>query len=144
MKLVVAGNVFDQVEVPVLWGKRAILQDRKQRLSVVDLSGLFAQLEILGDKPAPGARYSLTLDGFAILGKDGTELYQYSPTRRTLTDSTLGLLDLQLSENTIRIGTNTFSNNIMHGFAVGLVVDGQGIAVGAPLPPGLARLQLPA
>jgi hypothetical protein len=44
-------NTFVDVQIPLLWGSRAISQDRDGRLSVVDLSEGTIKVEIIGDKP---------------------------------------------------------------------------------------------
>lgn len=140
MRLKLGGSTFDNVKIPVLWGKRAVLQDSSGRLSVVDLSGSVAKIEILGDKVAVGVRFSPTTDGFRVLTHDRKALYTFSPLARRLTSESLGLPELQIKASQIRIGTNTFGSSVVSGFGVGIVVDEQGISIGAPLPEGLAAL----
>ena len=140
MKLQLGGSTFDNVKIPVLWGKRAVLQDSVGRLSVIDLSGARARLEILGDVVARGVRFSPTVDGFKVLASNGEPLYTFSPTEKRLTSETLGLPELQIHPSQIRIGTNTFQSNMVSGFPVGIVVDEAGIGIGAPMPEGLAAL----
>jgi len=127
------------VQIPLLWGKRAIIQDKKNRLSVIDLSEPKAKLEILGDQPAPGISFEPTFSGFKIL-RDGLPLYLYDPTEKRLESLALGLPDCQVTASAIRIGNNQFSDNSIVGFGVGLAVSTEGISFGAPLPPGLAQL----
>lgn len=140
MRLVLGGSIFDGVQIPVLWGKRAILQDSSGRLSVVDLSGQAARLEVLGDKVAPGVRFTPTTDGFTVLTSSGQALYTFSPRDRRLTSESLGLPELQIKPSQIRVGTSTFQSNMVSGFGVGIVVEEGGIGIGAPLPEGLAAL----
>lgn len=140
MRIKLGGSTFDNVQVPVLWGKRAILQDSFGRLSVIDLGQSTARIEVLGDKVAPGIRFSPTTDGFKVLTDDGQALYTYSPRDRRLTSESLGLPELQIKPSQIRIGTNTFQSNMVSGFGVGIVVDENGMGIGAPLPQGLAAL----
>jgi hypothetical protein len=130
---------FRDIAIPVLWGKRAVVQDRKGRLSVIDLSGYAARLEIVGDQPAPGVQFEPTDAGFVILeGRE--EVYSYTPKQKLLQGLSLKLPDCQIEATGIRIGTNRFSGNAISGFGVGIAVDERSISVGAPLPPGLARL----
>src|SRR5713226_7917070 len=106
---------FLDVKVPVLWGQRAIVQDAQDRLSVLDFSSDKANLEILGDKPAPGISFVPTFDGFNVLA-DGGPLYEYRPGEKTLISISLGLQDCQIGTYTIRVGTNTISGGILSGY----------------------------
>src|SRR5436189_2897046 len=130
---------FLNVQIPLLWGQRAIVQDGKNRLSVIDLSEAKARLEILGDKPAPGVTFEPSFSGFKIL-KNGSALYSYDPTEKRLQSLTLGLPDCQVTPSAITIGNSQFSGNTIVGSGVGLAVSPDGISLGAPLPPGLAQL----
>ena len=139
MNIRMGSQIFSDVEIPLLWGVRAILQDKKGRVSVINLQGERAELEILGDKPAPNISYEPTLDGFKIL-KDGEALYNYNPSEKILRSISLGLPECEIREFEIRIGGGTFSGNIVSGYGVGIVVTKEGIGMGAPLPKGLAKL----
>lgn len=139
MNFRIASQSFVNVQVPLLWGKRAIIQDKKNRLSVIDLGEPKAKLEILGDQPAPGVTFEPSFSGFKIL-KNGLALYLYDPTEKRLESLSLGLPDCQVTPSAIRIGSNQFSGNSFVGFGVGLAVSPEGISFGAPLPPGLAQL----
>jgi hypothetical protein len=138
MKLTMGSQTFIDVQVPVLWGTRAVIQDKANRLSVIDLSGGVAKLEILGDKPAQGVEFSPTVDGFNIL-MDGEELYAYSPDQKLLTSISLGLPHCQISQSQIQVGSNVFSCNMIAGFEVGILVTKDHISVGAVLPRDLVR-----
>jgi hypothetical protein len=139
MKLNMGSDTFVDVEIPLLWGKRAIVQDKQGRISVIDLGGSEAALEIVGDKPAPGVEYKLNIEGFSILEGD-KELYSYNPEDKTLTGIELNLPDCQISPSEIRVGTNIFSGNTVVGSGVGIAISEDGLALGAPLPPSLAKL----
>lgn len=139
MNLTIGSQSFVSVQIPLLWGQRAIIQDRKSRLSVIDLSESKAKLEVLADEPAPGITFEPTFSGFKIL-KNGLALYLYDPTEKRLESLSLGLPDCQVTSSAIRIGNNQFSGNSFVGFGVGLAVSPEGISFGAPLPPGLAQL----
>ena len=92
MNLRMGSKDFRDVTIPVLWGKRAILQDRKGRIAVIDLSGDKARPELVGDQPAPGVEFEPTADGFIIVDQ-GDELYSYTPSEKLLQG-----LKLRLSE----------------------------------------------
>ena len=139
MNLNMGGQVFDNVEIPLLWGKRAVLEDKKGRISIISLEGKDAVIEVLGDKPAPNIQYELIEDGFKII-VDGKELYNFDPERGIITGLLLNLPECEIQKSGIRVGTNMFSGNMVAGFGVGIVVDERGIGMGAPLPEGLAKL----
>ncbi len=139
MNIRMGSQVFHNVDVPLMWGTRAILQDPTGRISVIDLSGPTAKTEIVGDEPAPGVEFTPTADGFKILDK-GHPLYAYSRSENLLTGLGLELPDCQIKEGEIRVGSNVFQSNIVSGFGVGIAVTKHGIAMGAPLPEGLAEL----
>ena len=63
MNLKMGSQVFRNVQIPLLWGTRVVVQDEEGRLSVIDLAGDTAKIEILGDKPAPGVAFLPTIDG---------------------------------------------------------------------------------
>lgn len=139
MNLKMGSQHFADVEIPLLWGTRAVLQDRKGRLSVVDLSEPQARLEVLGDEPAPGVEFEPTADGFTVM-RSGQSLYAYNPTGHSLHGISLKLPDCHVTPSGIHIGTMYFGNNAVIGFAVGMAVSENGFSMGSPLPPGLAKL----
>ena len=141
MNLRMGGQVFRNVQIPLLWGQRAIVQDAHDRLSVVDLSGDQARLELLADEPAPGVRFRLQIDGFVIL-QDGVELYSYNPDEKTISSHSLGLPEVQISQAGTRIGASWFSGNVVDGAGVGVSVSRSGVSFGAPVPPNLAKLTI--
>lgn len=141
MNLRMGSQVFMSVQIPLLWGDRAIVQDAHDRLSVVDLSGGSAHVEVLADEPAPGVDFNLRFDGVVIL-RNGVELYSYNPREKTLSSLSLGLPEVQISATGTRIGTNWFSGNVVMGSGVGMAVGREGISFDAPLPAKLATLTL--
>jgi len=143
MHIRMGSQVFNDIEVPLLWGTRAVLQDKKGRISVIDLNRPEAKLEILGDKPASGIEFRPISGGAVEILEGGIPLYSFNPATKTITGVTLQLPECQITETGTRVGTNRFQNNMVRGFGVGIYVmpDG-GIAMGAPLPPGLAKLQV--
>jgi hypothetical protein len=140
MNLVMGSNVFRDVTIPVLWGTRAILQDKEGRISIIDLAGKQASLEILGDQPAPGVEFRPTIDGFSVL-RNGDALYRYNPSEKVITGIHLNLPECQIGKYETRVGTNVFSNNAFAGMSVGFMVKEDGISIGvSQLPPELADL----
>lgn len=141
MNLKMGNQFFHGVQIPLLWGNRAIIQDKANRLSVIDLSENTARLEIVGDQPAPGVAFEPSFSGFKIL-KNGAVLYSYDPNDKRLESVSLGLPDCQITKWEIRIGNSKFSGNSISGYEVGLAVTPESIFVGAPMPPGLAKLRI--
>ena len=143
MDLLMGSQVFDNVTVPLLWGTRAVLQDKKARLSVIDLSGPEARVEILGDKPAPGIEFRPISGGIFEILENAAPLYAFDPQQKKLRGVSLRLPECEIGKTMTRIGTNTIQNNMVSGFGVGIWVKSDGgMAIGAPLPPGLAKLRL--
>ncbi|HFC54431.1 MAG TPA: hypothetical protein ENJ43_08375 [Gammaproteobacteria bacterium] len=76
--------------------------------------------------------------------KTGAFLYKLRPGNKN--SSIFGRIngeetEIKITDKEIRIGTNVFQNNIVSGFAVGIIVDGNGgIGMGAGLPPELQSL----
>jgi hypothetical protein len=101
MNLKMGSQTFIDVQIPLLWGSRAVLQDQLGRLSVINLSGGASRLEIVGDKPAPGIEFLPSIDGYEILSK-GKPIYRYDPEEKTLSSIDLGLPDCQVGRWQIR------------------------------------------
>jgi hypothetical protein len=141
MNLRMGSQIFVNVQIPLLWGQRAVVQDDRERLSILDLSGESARVEVLADEPAPGVGFSPRLDGIVIL-QDGVELYNYNPREKTLSSLSLELPEVQISSTGTRVGSNWFSGNVVVGSGVGLAVYKEGISLGAPLPQKLAKLSV--
>ena len=139
MNLKMGSQIFSEVKIPLLWGERAIIQDKKNRLSVINLSGKKARIEILADAPAKGIDFEPTFSGFKII-ENREALYLYDPSQKRLESLSLGLPVCEVSPSGIRIGTNQFSHNYFGAVGVGISVTSEGIAMGAPLPTGLAQL----
>lgn len=139
MNVRIGSNHFDDVAVPVLWGTRAILQDHDNRLSIVDVGADEPDVEVIGDAPAPGVRARPVIDGFSVM-RGEEELYRYCPTDKTVVGTGLALPEIQIETWRIRVGANTFQNNSVVGFGVGILVTEDGIVFGAPLPDVLSGI----
>lgn len=129
------------IEVPLLWGNRAILQDADGRVAVVDLSESVARLEVVGDEPAPGVEFRPETNGFVVASL-GRDLYSYDPKRRELASITLGLPPVRFERNALVVGGNRFEGNLVSGFGVGVAITASSISLGAPLPARLAKLRV--
>jgi hypothetical protein len=142
MNLRMGSQLFINVQIPLLWGTRAIVQDPEERLSIINLAGDRALLEVLEDEPAQGIPFAPSVEGFVIMDAQGTELYKVSPAAKSITPLSLKLLPVTISRDAIRVGTNTFQSNMVSGFGVGISVTENGIGLGSPVPPELAALRV--
>ncbi|MCW3158896.1 hypothetical protein [Micropruina sonneratiae] len=142
MNLAMGSQTFVGVEIPLLWGTRAVLQDHAGKLSVINLAGDVASLEVLADRPAPDISYAPTANDAFVIKKGEVELYEYNPESKVLTSASLKLPSVQVVGDRIQVGGSVFSNNMIVGAGVGIVVTETGISMGAPLPRSLAVLQV--
>jgi hypothetical protein len=141
VRICFGSQVFDNVQIPVLWGKRAILGHPSGELSIVDLSELAARPEIVADKPWMNIEFSEKEDGFVIF-KDHTPAFLYSPPRKLVRDLSGNLPECEISKDRIRVGSNTIQNSHFGGTQVGVGISETGFFIGGPAPPGLAPLIL--
>ena len=138
MNIKLGDQILRDVQIPLLWGSRAVSQDRQGRLSVVDLSE-GVRIEILGDKPVPGVPIVENERGFDVL-VDGRPLYHYDPDQKMLTGIELDLPDCQVGSRFVRVGANTFGSGGVTGFGIGIVVTATATWLGASLPRDLQGL----
>ena len=139
MNLNMGCQKFEDVKIPLLWGKRAILEDKTGRISIILLDGKKAVIEVLGNEPAPNIQHELTEDGFKVI-LNGQELYSFNKERRVIKGLSQRLPECEIQVGGVRIGSNILSGNNEIGFGVGVVVYEQRIVMGVNLPEGLARL----
>ena len=139
MNLNMGSQKFEDVKIPLLWGKRAILEDKTGRISIILLDGKKAVIEVLGNEPAPNIQYESIEDGFKVIF-NGQELYSFNKERRVIKGLSRRLPECEIQGDGVRIGSNILSGNKEIGFGVGVVVYEQRIVMGADLPEGLARL----
>ena len=57
MNLNMGNQIFEDVRIPLLWGKRAILEDKTGRISIILLDGNKAVLEVLRNEPTSNIQY---------------------------------------------------------------------------------------
>jgi len=139
MNLNMGSQRFEGVKILLIWGKRAILEDKTSRISIILLDGAKAVLEVLGNKPAPNIQYELIKDGFKVI-LNGQELYSFDKNRRIIKGLSRKLPECEIQSSGIRVGSNILSGNKGIGFGVGITVYEQRIVMGLPLPEGLAKL----
>ena len=139
MNLNMGSQRFEGVKILLIWGKRAILEDKTSRISIILLDGAKAVLEVLGNKPAPNIQYELIEDGFKVI-LNGQELYSFYKKRRIIKGLSRKLPECEIQSGGIRVGSNILSGNKGIGFGVGIAVYEQRIVMGSPLPEGLAKL----
>ena len=138
MNLKIGMWTFTKVQIPLLWGSRVVLDDREGRISVVDLSGDTATVEIIGDRPAFGVDISMDLDSLTILC-EGSGLYRYTIEQKLLSSLDLGLPDCQIGRNWIRVACNAFLGTTMSRLGTITAITKDGIVEGASLPPELSE-----
>ena len=139
MRLQISGNTMDGVTIPLLWGKKAILQHPDGKLSIIDLSSSSARVEILKDEPAPKVTYRPIDDGYEF--QNNGVSYSYYPNERRLVSNSSALPTCIFNNQGLQIGGSFFQGNTIVGREVGIIVyEGGDVGIGAPLPPGLARL----
>lgn len=139
MNLNMGSQKFEDIKIPLLWGKRAILEDKTGRISIILLDGKKAVIEVLGNEPAPNIQYEPIEDGFKVI-LNGQELYSFNKERRVIKGLSQRLPECEIQGGGVRIGSNILSGNKVTGFGVGVAVYEQRIVMGADLPEGLARL----
>lgn len=140
MNLIMGGQVFENVRIPILWGTRAIVQDKKSRMSVIELAEDRPQIEILAGQPAPGVRFRPRVDGIVVLAADDRELYLYNAREGILSSISLGLPECQITADSTRVGSTYVSGSGFSGLGVGIRVTADGILLGGAVPEGLAEL----
>jgi hypothetical protein len=141
MDLWIGDQTLRDVDVPLLWGSRAVIQHRNGKLSVVDLGTRPARLEILNDQPAPGVNFVPTIGGFRILSyPEGS--YDFSPKEKTLTSWSGDLPLCQIEDRQIRVGTSVLGRGEPFGVGVGPRVTADQIAFQLGLPGELAELMM--
>lgn len=139
MNLNMENQIFEDVRIPLLWGKRAILEDKSGHISIILIDGNKAVLEVLRNEPTLNIQYEPIKDGFKVI-HNGQELYSFDKKKRVITGHSQKLPECEIRGGEIRIGSNILSVNKSIGFGVGVEVYEHRIIMGNDLPRGLARL----
>ena len=139
MNLNMENQIFEDVRIPLLWGKRAILEEKTGRISIILLDDNKAVLEVLRNEPTSNIQYKPIEDGFKVIHY-GQELYSFDRKKRILTGHSQKLPECEICGGGIRIGSSILFRSKAIGFGVGVEVYEQRIVMGNGLPEGLARL----
>ncbi|MYN45295.1 hypothetical protein GTP23_09490 [Pseudoduganella sp. FT93W] len=139
MNVSFGGQIFRQVQVPLLWGSRAVIGHPGGEFSVIDLSGVVARIEIVKNIPAPNIDYTEREDGVVIF-KDLAESFFFSAPRGVFKDISGVLPDCEVYGDHIRVGNSNIRSAMISGFPVGIGVTESGLFLGGPLPQNLAAL----
>ena len=139
MNIKMSSQVFKDVTIPLLWGKRAVMEDKEGKIYIVALDGEKAVVEVIANEPAPNIEYEFIENGFKII-LNGKGVYSFDPNKKIITSISLNLPECELNKSYTRIGSSTVSGSSVSAFGVGIIVDENGMGIGAPLPEGLAKL----
>ncbi len=147
----IGSNKFENVAFPLTFQNRYFMLESSVG---ADLWTVFTVkdgkpvIEILKNKPQDNdlSKGETNPTGVVTVSdpKTGAFLYKLRPGNKN--SSIFGRIkgqetEIKITDREIRIGTNTFQNNLVSGFAVGIIVDAKGnIEMGAGLPPELQRL----
>ena len=142
MNLLLGSQMFVDVQIPLLWGTRAVVGHPTGELSIINLQGDIARPEVVKNEPWTGVEWTDMEDGFAVY-EGLTQRYFFSPARKILRDLKGRLLECEIRRDATRIGSSTISNSMVRGFGVGIGVEEDGgFFLGGPMPAGLAKLSV--
>ena len=147
----IGSNKFENVAFPLAFENRYFMLESTSDSDVwtvftVQDGNLI--IEILKNSPQDNSLTNVETSPTGIVTvsdpKTGTFLYKLRPGNKN--SSIFGRIkgnetEIKITDREIRIGTNTFQNNLVSASAVGIIVDGNGgIGMGAGLPPELQSL----
>ena len=147
----IGSNKFENVAFPLAFENRYFMLESS---SDTDVWTVFTVkdgkpiIEVLKNRPQDNELSKAETNPTGIITvsdpKTGAFLYKLRPGNKN--SSIFGRIngeetEIKITDKEIRIGTNVFQNNTVSGFAVGIIVDGNGgIGMGAGLPPELQRI----
>lgn len=147
----IGSNKFENVAFPLAFENRHFMLESaagEDVWTVFTVKDGQPVIEILKNKPHDNDLSKAETNPTGIITvsdpKTGAFLYKLRPGNRN--SSIFGRIngvetEIKITDKEIRIGTNTFQNNLVSGSSVGIIVDGKGgIRMGAGLPPELRRL----
>ena len=147
----IGSNKFENVAFPLAFANRYFMLEYssgKDVWTVFTLEDGKLFIEILKNKPHDNdlSKAETNPTGIVTVSdpKTGAFLYKLRPGSKD--SSIFGRIngqetEIKITDREICIGTNKFQNNLVSGFAVGIIVDGRGgIGMGAGLPPELEHL----
>ena len=139
MDLKIDRHSFQNIQIPVLWGNRAIIQEPNLVFSVINIGGITPTLEIVRNQPVPGIDVLPKRWGFEIIWLP-EDRYEFNVGEGAFTTNTLGLPDVQIDEFHVRVGTEVYPHLRGFGEVVGLQVMPDEVRFGVPIPLALSRL----
>lgn len=147
----IGSNKFENIVFPLAFENRYFMVEYT---AGADLWTVFTVedgkplVEILKNKPQDNDLSKAETNPTGVVtvsdSKTGAFLYKLRPGNKN--SSIFGRIigeetEIRITDREIRIGTNTFQNNLVFGFAVGIIVNSNGgIGMGAELPPELQSL----
>lgn len=147
----IGNNKFENVVFPLALENRYFMLESSVGVdiwTVLTVKDGKPVIEILKNKPQDNdlSKSETNPTGVVTVSdpKTGVFLYKIRPGNRN--SSIFGRIEgqeteIKITDKEIRIGTNTFQNNLVSGFAVGIIVDGTGgIGMGVGLPAELRKL----
>jgi hypothetical protein len=147
----IGSNKFENVAFPLALENRYFLLESSEGedvWTVFTITDGKPVIEILKNKPHENELSKAEANPTGIITvsdpKTGMFLYKLRPGNKS--SSIFGRIngnetEIKITDREIRIGTNTFQNNLVSGFNVGIIVDSKGgIGMGAGLPPEIQNL----
>lgn len=146
----IGSNQFRNVAIPLILDDRCFLledQDGTDIWTVFTFVGGSPVLEILRNVPQANELSTSETNPTGVITvsdpNTGEFLYKLRPGRKQ--SSIFGRIhgeetEIQVLDREIRVGTNVFSNNVINGFPVGILVRGGSIGIGSGFPPEFQQL----
>ena len=147
----IGSNNFENVAFPLAFENRYFMLEStggSDVWTVFTVQGGKSTIEILKNNPENNEFTKAKTNPTGIVTvsdvKTGAFLYKLRPGNKN--SSVFGRIngeetEIKITDREIRIGTNIFQSNLVSGFGVGIIVDGNGgIGMGAGLPPELQSL----
>ena len=138
----IGSNKFENVAFPLAFEDRYFMLETNEGndlWTVFTVQNEKAIVEILKNIPQENefTETETNSTGIITVSKDGVFLYKIRPGSKN--SSIFGKIngeetEMKITDREIRIGTNTFQRNTVIGFGVGIIVNKNGIGMGAPLP----------
>ena len=147
----IGSNTFENIAFPLAFENRYFMLESSGGTDVWTVFTVKEGkpvIEILKNKPQENDLSKVETNSSGVVTvsnpKTGAFLYKLRPGNRN--SSIFGRIEgqeteIKITDREIRIGTNELKNNLVSGFAVGIIVDNKcGIGIGAGLPPELKKL----
>lgn len=147
----IGSNKFENVAFPLAFENRYFMLESSAGAdvwTVFTIKNGKPIIEILKNNPQDNdlSKTEINPTGIITVSDSETGAFQYKLRPGSKNSSVFGRIngeetEIKITDREIRVGTNTFQNNLISGFAVGITVDSKGgIGMGAGLPPELQSL----